>query len=670
MAGPRDRRRKAEAQLAARDRRHSADAQLEAVIERIRMARNFDFRNYKRATLQRGVERRMHDTSSSSLAEYVARLDKNPLEYDALISQMLIKVTAFFRDGEPWKTMSDKIIPQILAGKQAGEEIRVWTPGCATGEETFTVAMLFAEAMGASFHGAEIKVFGTDVDEKAIGFARHAVYSADAMQAVPARTREKYFSPEQGGWSVRKEIRRAVVFGVNNLVSDAPISRLDLLVCRNVLIYFDAALQRRILTRFHYALRRHGIVLLGKSELIPFAARIFEAIDLPRRIYRKNGRREGMGAQDRLVSMLEQESTARGSEETRHDLAATEEFYRDLLQSMRDPVIATTVDGTVLAWNAGAAALWSRTEAEVVGKKLAALNLPGLSGDLLIERTNAVRDGHSQSESSAGMITRSDRQVVQIQIEVTALRNGREVAGLIYLVRDVTRLRELESELIKASSERQNAYEELQTVNEEMQSSNEELETTNEELQSANEELQTTNEELQSTNEELETTNEELQSTNEELDATNRELASRTEEMNSLAFFQRTIIRSLSAAVVVLDPHSAIKVWNLAAERLLGITEDEATGQVLWTLHVPGLARPVLQRLKKALGQKQAVRGEALDYELPTGARGNALLSAVPIVDDGEALGAVIIFEDITRLSAATAELNALKARHGRESGR
>ncbi|HUJ29079.1 MAG TPA: CheR family methyltransferase [Myxococcales bacterium] len=652
-----------------RPKRRNGEAQLEAVIERIRIARNFDFRNYKRATLQRRVERRMHDTNTATLADYIALLDKNPLEYDALISQMLIKVTSFFRDGEPWKTMSDRIIPQILAAKRPGEEIRVWTPGCATGEETFSVAILFAEAMGVSFHNAEIKVFGTDVDEKAINFARHAVYPGSAMQSMPARLREKYFTEEQGGWSVRKEIRRAVVFGVNNLVSDAPISRLDLLVCRNVFIYLDTGLQKRILTRFHYALRRNGIVMLGKSELIPFAARIFEPVDLARRIYRKNGRRDGLGAQDRLVSMLEQESLG-GSDESRTELAASEEFYRDLLQSMRDPLIATSLDGTVLAWNAGAAALWSRSEAEVVGKKLPALNLPGLSGDLLIERSNAVRDGHSQTESSGGMITRSDRQIIQIQVEVRALRNaGREISGLIYQVRDVTRLRDLETELNKASSERQNAYEELQTINEEMQSSNEELETTNEELQSANEELQTTNEELQSTNEELETTNEELQSTNAELDATNRELASRTEEMNSLAFFQRTIIRSLGAGVVVLDPTGEIKLWNLAAERLLGLTEDEATGQVLWTLHVPALSRAVLQRLKKALAQKQPVRGEALEYELPNGTRANALLSAVPIVDDGEALGAVVIFEDTTRLSAVTAELNALKGKHARAQG-
>jgi two-component system CheB/CheR fusion protein len=224
----------------------------------------------------------------------------------------------------------------------------------------------------------------------------------------------------------------------------------------------------------------------------------------------------------------------------------------------------------------------------------------------------------------------------------------------------------MEFELRRANEERQSAYEELQTINEEMQSSNEELETTNEELQSANEELQTTNEELQSTNEELETTNEELQSTNAELDATNRELAHRTEEMNKLAFNQRAIIRILSAAVIVLDEAGQITLWNLAAERLLGLTEGEALGQVLWTLHVPALNRPVLAKMRKALAQNAGMRSEEIAYELPNGGAGKATVAAVPILDGGASLGAVLIFEDMTRLAVLAAENAKLKENDGR----
>src|SRR5262249_53181819 len=208
---------------------------------------------------------------------------------------------------------------------------------------------------------------------------------------------------------------------------------------------------------------------------------------------------------------------------------------------------------------------------------------------------------------------------------------------------------------------RQSALEELQTTNEELQSSNEELETTNEELQSANEELQTTNEELQTTNEELETTNEELQSSNAELDATNRELATRTEELNLLGFYQRTIIRSLSAAVVVLDPHGRITLWNLAAERLLGLPENEAMGQLFWTLRVPAFRRPLVGRIRKALGQNLALRVDETGYELPTGGRGHGNLAAVPLLESGTNFGSVVIFEDCTRAAALTRQIQQLK---------
>jgi len=254
-------------------------------------------------------------------------------------------------------------------------------------------------------------------------------------------------------------------------------------------------------------------------------------------------------------------------------------------------------------------------------------------------------------------------------VQVTALRDAaHEVTGVLYSVQDVTAVHELEAELRKVTEERMSALEELQTINEELQSANEELETTNEELQSANEELQTTNEELQSTNEELETTNEELQSTNAELDATNRELAHRTEEMNSLAFINRATIRTVSAAAVVLDASGRIKMWNLAAERLMGIGEDEALGQLLWNMQLPGLGKTVLQRLRKSLQQKAPMRVAELGYELPNGSQGQAAVNSVPILDDGNVLGAVIIIEDITRLSTLSAELATLKDGNGRRA--
>jgi two-component system CheB/CheR fusion protein len=644
--------------------RPSANAAVEAILERVRETRHFDFRNYKRATLHRRIERRMAERRCRTIGEYQALLERQPAEFDALIAAMLIKVTSFFRDPEVWSEIGQRVLPQLLSEKRQGEEIRIWCAGCATGEEAFSIAILLAEAMGSSFQNQEVKIFGTDVDEKAIAFARRGLYPKAALAEMPKHLLERYCVDEGNCFCIRKDLRRSVVFGVNNLVSDAPISRLDVVICRNVFIYLDAALQKRVLARFHYALRRNGVLVLGKSELIPFAAKIFEPIDLARRLYRKDGKREAAVAQDRLLSLLEQESLTRTEKNGASELPTMEQFHRDVLQAMRQPLIATGLDGAVLFWNSAASTLWGRAENEVTGRKLAALNLPGLAGDLLGEKTTAVREGRSERERATGIFNRTGAAgPVQFSVEVSVMRDAaNEIGGMIYLVEDVTALREIERSLQTVTGERQAALEELQSSNEELQSSNEELETTNEELQSSNEELQTTNEELQSSNEELETTNEELQSTNAELDATNRELAHRTDEMNTLTFVQRTIIRSLTAGVIILDEVGKVKMWNLAAERLLGVTEEEAVGQSLWTLHIPALSRATVQRIRKSLQQNISLRAEQVEYELPGGAHGKASVAAVPIIDAGKVLGSVILFDDATREAGLAAELARLKA--------
>ncbi|HWE24015.1 MAG TPA: CheR family methyltransferase, partial [Myxococcales bacterium] len=412
----------------------TSDRGLDSILEKIRDTRNFDFRNYKRGTLARRIQRRMEDRNKRTTKDYAALLERDPTEIDALISSMLIKVTSFFRDPEVWEELSTRTLPQFLSEKAPGEEIRVWSAGCATGEEAFTAALVLAEAMGPSFGNQEIRIFGTDVDETAIAYARKGVYTRQQVESVPKRLLSEWFIAEGDGYAVRKELRRSVVFGINNLVSDAPISRLDLLICRNVFIYLDATLQKRVLTRFHYALRRHGVLMLGKSELIPFAARIYEPLDLGRRIYRKDGGRDMAVAHERLMGLLQQESVTRDVEQ-RNEAGSTDQFHREVLQSLREPLVATSVDGSVMLWNRAAARLWNRPERETVGKKLAALNLPGLSGELLIEKTAAVREGRSERESSESVVGHAgDGGGMHVVVEVSRMRdNGGQVSGLIYV---------------------------------------------------------------------------------------------------------------------------------------------------------------------------------------------------------------------------------------------
>jgi two-component system, chemotaxis family, CheB/CheR fusion protein len=623
---------------------------IERVIERIREARNFDFRNYKRATLQRRIERRLADRHCRGVDEYLDLLDRSPEEYDALISGMLIKVTSFFRDPEAWELLRKRVLPRLLAEKRPGDELRVWSAGCATGEETYSIAMVLAELLGDAAATAPVKVFGTDVDEAAIAYARRGIYTRQQVAGLSRAQLARWFTPTAGGHAVSKDLRRMVVFGVNDLVSAAPISRLDLLVCRNVFIYLDANLQKRVLARFRYALRPGGILFLGKSELIPIAGKLFAPVDMTRRIYRRAERAEPPKVdEEHLASAVEQEDIVRAAAEGegKRPPAAV---HRDALLSVPIPVIAASLDGTVTLWNAAAARLWKKPARDVEGKKLTALRLDGLSGELLVEKTAAVTRGKTELRAADGVIPAPGGGTVHASIQVAPVHDARNaVVGVVYVVNDVSALHELEAELRTVRSERLKAVEDLQTTNEELQSSNEELETTNEELQSANEELQTANEELQSTNEELETTNEELQSTNSELDATNRELAQRTDELNVLSFYQRTIIRSLSAAVIVLDTHGRITLWNLASERLLGLTENEALGQLLWSLRIPILGRALVKQVRAKLAKGLALRVEDVAYERSTGPKGHAAISAVPLVDEGRNRGAVVILEDTTR---------------------
>jgi two-component system CheB/CheR fusion protein len=336
--------------------------------------------------------------------------------------------------------------------------------------------------------------------------------------------------------------------------------------------------------------------------------------------------------------------------------------------------VATGVNGDVKFWGGAAARIWGLSDKEVVGKKLSSLGLAGLSGDLLIEKTAAVREGRRDREAGDGLIPiPGAADPMTVSVEVSCLRNAaKQLIGLLYVVHDVTALRALERDMRRVNEELRLANEKLQVANEELQATNEELETTNEELQSANEELQTTNEELQTTNEELqsaneelETTNEELQSTNVELDATNRELAHRTEEMNLLGFYHRTIIRSLSAAIVILDSDGRITIWNIAAERLLGLAEAEALGQILWTLRVPALPRPIVLRIRNLLREDRPFRADNVEYDLPTGGRGYANLAALPLLEGKSRMGAAIIFEDVTRFARFAERRLRLKGKAG-----
>src|SRR6478672_13280499 len=267
--------------------------------------RGFDFHGYKPASLERRIRKRMDSVGLDGFSAYQDYLEVHPNEFEILFNTILINVTSFFRDPAAWEAVRDLAIPAILSGKSAGEPIRVWSAGCATGEEAFTIAMLLAEALPSDDDFRDrVKIYATDIDDEALNSARHAAYNDKQTESVPPELRDKYFEPVDGLYLFRKDLRRQVIFGRHDLINDAPISRIDLLTCRNTLMYLNAETQTRVLARLHFALNEGGFLLLGRAETLMANSQGFASVDLKRRLSRKRshgsvrGRGLGMHAHE------------------------------------------------------------------------------------------------------------------------------------------------------------------------------------------------------------------------------------------------------------------------------------------------------------------------------------------------------------------------------------
>lgn len=267
----------------------SEDHAFEALLDQLKRSRGFDFTGYKRSTLVRRVGKRMGEVGVHDYVAYQDYLEVHPDEFARLFNTILINVTAFLRDPAAWEYLAAEILPALLEAKRSDEPIRAWSAGCSSGEEAYTLAMLLAEALGEAALQDRVKIYGTDVDEEALAVARRAVYGADDLEAVPEVLRGKYFTRQDARYAFRPELRRSVIFGRHDLVQDAPISRIDLLVCRNVLMYLNADTQSRVLSRLHFALAPGGFLFLGRAEMLLSHADLFAPVNLRQRIFRKAG---------------------------------------------------------------------------------------------------------------------------------------------------------------------------------------------------------------------------------------------------------------------------------------------------------------------------------------------------------------------------------------------
>jgi two-component system CheB/CheR fusion protein len=545
------------------------DEAFEALLRYMRDSRGFDFTGYKRTSLMRRVRHRMDQAGYETFEEYLDVLQASSDEFAALFNTILINVTSFFRDAPSWDFVRDEVIPSLLAERAPAEPIRVWSAGCASGEEAYSLAMLLADAVGADDFRQRVKIYATDIDEDALTAARAASYHAKAVEPIPPDLLERYFEHDNGHYTFRKDLRRAVIFGRNDLVKDAPISRVDLLACRNTLMYLNAETQRNVLSRLHFALAPQGTLFLGHAEMLLSHTDRFTPINLKNRIFRKAaGSHNGVDRQDDPAPMFDRRGDSAGFSHIR-DLA-----FR------ASPVaqIVVTGDDTVAMINQQAEATFGLS-ARDIGRLLRDLEVSYRPVELRayleqakVERRSArIQDVQWQ---------RPGAEQIWFEIHINPLvdaENG--LLGVSIVFFDVSATRALLDKVVETNRQLEAAYQELQ-------STNEELETTNEELQSTVEELETTNEELQSTNEELETMNEELQSTNDELHTINDALRERSLELDESKSFVDSLVTSIHLGMVVVDREMDVVVWNRGCEQLWGLRADEAVGVPLASLDI------------------------------------------------------------------------------------
>ncbi|OUC80001.1 CheR family methyltransferase [Gordonia lacunae] len=540
----------------------------ETLLRYLRDARGFDFTGYKRTSLRRRVTHRMEQVGFDNFADYLDHLQASSDEFSALFNTILINVTSFFRDEEAWESLRSTVIPQLLAQRGPDDPVRVWSAGCASGQEAYSLAMLLAEGVGAESFRQRVKIYATDVDEDALTEARQASYDARAVESIPPDLLATYFEKEGSRYVFTKDLRRAVIFGRNDLVQDAPISRIDLLVCRNTLMYFNAETQRRVLGRLHFALAPQGILFLGHAEMLLSHSDRFAPFDLKNRLFRKvAGYRGAIGG-----TPIEGDPLP-GPEN--NGLSSLRE-----LAFRHSPVaqIVITGDDTVAMVNQQAELMFGLSGRDI-GRLLRDLEvsyrpveLRGYIEQAKIERRSSrIRDIEWSNQGG---------QSIWLEVHINPLVDGDNgLLGVAIAFFDISATRALLDKLEDANRQLETAYEELQ-------STNEELETTNEELQSTVEELETTNEELQSTNEELETMNEELQSTNDELQVINAALGERTVELSDTREFFDSIVNSAEIGIIVVDRDMRITVWNRASEEMWGVSAAEAAGQPLLGLDI------------------------------------------------------------------------------------
>ena len=617
-----------EGRLEAEERRG-----LERFLEELRQRHGVDFNSYKTPTIMRRLKRRMAATGSESIEEYTQYLNDRPEEYRQLVNAFLIKVTEFFRNPDLFAYLKEEILPELIEKARGnGNQLRIWSAGCATGEEAYTLAILVSEVLADEADYLNVRIFATDMDENAVNFARHGIYPPSALTNLSEEQIDRYFTRESSQYQIKKPVRSMIIFGEHDLARRSPFPHIDLVVSRNVLIYFTPELQRRVLQLFAYSLRDGGYLVLGKAESTSPLNEFFTSQHPHHKVYKRHGERflipSGLPVSPAPTLRPRAERIVyrnmRASPEPQLERHRTSTLEEGVLGQLPVGVVVVDRKYDIQAINNTARDLLS-IHGVAVGEDFLHLLQSAPYSEVKRAIDAAFRDGEyaRTAEFVVEDPTSGEFSYLQMNCHPQRTENERGMAEtMVVVVSDVTEAaqarRKLEEELTatrtefesyrreaeaetsrqKAQNERlietnrqlEEATRELTNLNQELRISNEEAQLVTEEAQAATEEIEVLNEELQATNEELETLNEELQATIEELNTTNEDLQARTAELQELARTREgahrtsevsrrrleTILLNMSDAVLAVDAEGEVLFVNEAFEETFGVASSEA----------------------------------------------------------------------------------------------
>jgi two-component system CheB/CheR fusion protein len=595
--------------------------QMRDLFMMLRRASGIDFKQYKAPTVRRRLLRRMALLRLTELDAYLRHVLEVPAEAKALAQDLLIHVTRFFRDPDAYETMTAQVFPELLRDR-GDEPIRIWVPGCATGEEAYSIGIRLIEALGDRASDRRVQLFATDVSDSAIEQARSGFYPATISADVSAERLKRFFTRSDGGYRIIKTLRDMCVFARHDLTRDPPFSRLDFIVCRNVLIYLDTALQRRLISVFHYALKARGFLMLGPAETAGQEG-LFAPIDKKWRLFRKLPADMGLPPSARIDHL----TGPRGTAAVAHARISTDgksvqdEATRVILDRFGPP--AVVVDGNFdIVQFRGHTGPYLEAASGEPNLSLLKMARGGLLHPLRTALNEAAR--RSRVVRKAGVHIHRNGEWIDIALEIVPLTSSR---GEHYLVlfdeTDVrvakgrkggTRRKPATSARAEADTRVAALRRELAANREYLQSIIQELEAANEELQSANEEILSSNEEMQSTNEELDTAKEELQSTNEELNTVNEELHSRNDDLTRANSDLTNLLGSVDIPIVIVDNELAIRRFTPRAEQLFNLISGDVgrpIGQINPNFVCEDLERLIRQTIDAVAPRELEVQDKA-----------------------------------------------------------